>query len=331
MKSNFRIFPEAQSHYAEQVDWLYAYLNIVSLVFSVLILALIVVFSVKFKRKSQDERVPWKHEGFLLEIVGSIIPFVLMMVMFVWGTKLYFHHRVPPEDSMEILVTGKQWMWKVQHPNGRKEINELHVPVGVPIKLTMTSEDVIHSFFIPNLRIKQDVLFGRYTRLWFEANKVGNSHLFCAEYCGTEHSRMVGTVYIMPSSEYDDWVSGESALANVSPVEAGEKLFASQGCIGCHFNGSQPDGGKGLQGPSMVGVFGHEIGMQSGDLILADEDYLRRSIVNPNADIVKGFKPNLMPFLAAQLTEQQIFHLIEYIKSLKASEDTAEESGNAGS
>jgi cytochrome c oxidase subunit 2 len=331
MNSSFRTFPEAQSHYAEQVDWLYAYLNIVSLVFSVLILALIIVFSVKFKRKSQDDRVPWKHEGFLLEIVGSVIPFVLIMVMFVWGTKLYFHHRVPPEDAMEILVTGKQWMWKIQHPNGRKEINELHVPVGVPVKLTMTSEDVIHSFFIPNLRIKQDVLFGRYTRLWFEANKVGNSHLFCAEYCGTEHSRMVGTVYIMPPSEYDDWVSGESALANVSPVEAGEKLFTTQGCIGCHFNGSQPDGGKGLQGPSMVGVFGHEIGMQSGDLILADEDYLRRSIVNPNADIVKGFKPNLMPFLAAQLTEQQIFHLIEYIKSLKASEDTALKSGNAGS
>ncbi|MFT5123726.1 MAG: cytochrome c oxidase subunit 2 [Kiritimatiellia bacterium] len=329
MKTSFRTFPEAQSQYAEQVDWLYAYLNIVSLVFCVLVMVLIIVFAVKFKRKSQDDRVPWKHEGFMLEIVGSVVPFFLIMVMFVWGTKLYFNHRVPPEDAMEILVTGKQWMWKIQHPNGRKEINELHVPVGVPIKLTMTSEDVIHSFFIPNLRIKADVLFGRYTRIWFNADKTGNSHLFCAEYCGTEHSKMVGTVYIMPASEYEDWVSGESGLANVSPVEAGEALFAVN-CASCHHNGSESESVI-KTGPSMVGLFGREEEMKTGEKIMVDEDYLHRSIMNPAADIVKGFTNVQMPMMGGQLTEQQIFHLIEYIKSLKASDDTAKQSGNAGS
>lgn len=331
MNFSFPTFPEAQSKYAEQVDWLYAYLNAVTFFFTILVTVLIVVFVTKYKRKSQDDRVPWQHEGKWLEITGSVIPFFLAMVMFFWGAKLHFNNRIAPEDAMEILVTGKQWMWKVQHPNGKREINELHVPVNQPIKLTMTSEDVIHSFYIPNLRIKQDVLFGRYTRVWFEADKVGNSHLFCAEFCGTEHSAMVGTVYIMSEPDYQAWLTGEGAMAGDSPVEAGEKLFSSLGCIGCHHNGTQPET-PALQGPSLVGAFGREEEMNNGEKLIVDEDYLLESIVNPNAKIVKPYRENIMPTFKGQVTETQLMQLIEYIKSLKGGEQTAEQkTGAAGS
>ena len=334
MKFSFPTFPEAQSEYAVQVDWLYAYLNAVTAFFTVLIAVLVVVFVVKYKRKDQNDRVRHEHEGKWLEIVGSVIPFFLAMVMFFWGAKLHFNNRIAPENAMEVLVTGKQWMWKIQHPNGKREINELHVPVNQPVKLTMTSEDVIHSFFIPNLRIKQDVLFGRYTRIWFEANKVGNSHLFCAEFCGTEHSVMGGTVYVMSQADYQAWLSGEGGETGASPIEAGEELFNNTlGCATCHFNGTQPDSVKErLIAPTLVGIFGTEEELNNGEKILVDEDYLRESILNPNAKIVKGMQePSLMTPYKGQLTETQLMQVIEYIKSLKGGAESAEtESGASG-
>jgi cytochrome c oxidase subunit 2 len=328
MNFSFPTFPEAQSKYAQHVDWLYAYLNAVTVFFTILIAALVIAFVVKYRRKGQDDRVPHEHEGKWLEIVGSVIPFALAMVMFFWGAKLHFNNRIAPDNAMEILVTGKQWMWKIQHPNGKREINELHVPAGQPIKLTMTSEDVIHSFYVPNLRIKQDVLFGRYTRIWFEADKVGNSHLFCAEFCGTEHSVMVGTVYVMPPAEYQAWLTGEGGVAGESPIEAGEKLFTSLGCVGCHFNGTQPETPP-LQGPSLAGVFGREEELNNGEMITVDEDYLRESILNPNAKIVKPYRENIMPTFKGQVTESQLMQIIEYMKSLEGGAKTAESKQSA--
>ena len=211
------------------------------------------------------------------------------MVIFVWGAVLYFEMARPPDNAHEVFVVGKQWMWKLQHLEGRREINELHVPIGQPVKLTMTSEDVIHSFYVPAFRMKHDVLPGRYTTAWFEATKVGEYHLFCAEYCGTEHSGMIGRIVVMEPADYQAWLSEAGAdwagrcgrrpaapAAAVSPAAAGEALFTQKGCATCH----QPQGGA--LGPSLVGLYGKPVTLQDGSEVVADEAYLRESILNPD-------------------------------------------------
>lgn len=215
------LMPKANSSYASQVDALYWYLNIVTAFFTILIATLVVFFCIKYRRRSEDERPEEIHGNNFLEIFWSVVPFLFMLVMFVWGTTLHYKATHPPEDAMEILVTGKQWMWKVQHPNGKREINDLHVPQGRPIQLTITSEDVIHSYYIPVQRLKRDAVPGRYTTYWFEAKDQGQYHIFCAEYCGAEHSMMKGTMHVMSQSDYDAWLeTGYNAPTMDIPLEA---------------------------------------------------------------------------------------------------------------
>jgi cytochrome c oxidase subunit 2 len=231
------------------------------------------------------------------------------MVMFTWGAKVFFDAYRPPVGAMEINIVGKQWMWKAQHMDGSREINELHVPVGRPVKLIMGSEDVLHSFYIPAFRVKADVIPGRYNVLWFTATKPGQYHLFCAEYCGTKHSGMIGSIYAMEPSEFQTWLSG--GPRSDSPAAAGEKLFTDLVCISCHRDDAA------ARGPQLKGLFGHTVRLQGGATATADEAYIRESIVNPQAKIVDGFQP-IMPTFQGMVSEEQLLQLIAYIRSLGA-------------
>ena len=320
MHSKLPLFPEQASTLAAQVDLLYFFLIGISLFFGLLIATLLVVFAVRFRRRPGN--VPEQiHGSTALELAWSIIPFGLTMIIFVWGAVLYFQMSRPPDNAHEVFVVGKQWMWKLQHLEGRREINELHVPIGQAVKLTMTSEDVIHSFYVPAFRMKADVLPGRYTTTWFQATKVGEYHLFCAEYCGTEHSGMIGRIVVMEPAEYQAWLSqsgapgaapasGAAQPASVSPLAAGEALFRAKACSTCH----QPQGGA--LGPSLVGIYGKTVKLQDGSEVTVDDNYLRESILNPTAKLVAGFQP-VMPTFQGQLDEDQVMQLIQYIKSLK--------------
>jgi cytochrome c oxidase subunit 2 len=275
--------------------------------FSVLIATLIVFFMIRYRRRHADEVGAAIHGSLALEMLWTVIPFGITLVMFGWGAKVSFNLHRPPAGAMEIYVVGKQWMWKVQHMDGQREINELHVPVGRPVKLIMGSEDVIHSFYIPAFRVKADVIPGRYNTLWFEATTPGTYHLFCAEYCGTKHSGMVGSIVAMEPAQFQAWLGG--GAASDSPVAAGEKLFTSLACITCHVAGPQG------RGPVLTNVFGSKVTLQDGSTVVADEVYLRESIVNPQAKIVAGFQP-IMPTFQGLVTEEQLLQLIAYVRSL---------------
>jgi cytochrome c oxidase subunit 2 len=288
---------------AGEVDALYAFLILVTIVMTGLIFFATFVFAIKYRRKSPNDPPPKPIHGSIpLEIAWSVIPFLVMLVMFAWGTKLYFqNYTPPPSNTLDIYVTGKQWMWKVQYPGGQREINEMHVPTGKPVKLTLASEDVIHSFFIPAFRMKHDVVPGSYQTYWFEATKTGRYHIFCAEYCGTGHSDMGGWVTVMEPKEYEDWLSGGAVVESMG--EQGGKLFAEYGCATCH--------------PSdLRNLFGRPVQLEDGRTVIADEAYLRESILNPNAKIVKGSKRDIMPVFQGQINEEGLLQLIVYIKSL---------------
>lgn len=308
MLGNFPLFPEGASTFADRVDALYFYLVAVSVFFTALIFLTILYFAVKYRRRSAEERPPAIHGSLKLEILWSVIPFLFTVVMFAWGASIFFDIRRPPAQAENIFVVGKQWMWKIQHPTGPREINELHVPVGRAIKLTMTSEDVIHSFYIPAFRVKQDVLPGRYSTLWFEANKVGEYHLFCAEYCGTKHSAMIGRVVVLEPADYETWLSGGPPPESMEA--AGEKLFEQEQCHTCH----RP--GPGMRGPLLDEVYGSRVALASGETVVADEAYLRESILQSSARVVAGYQA-VMPTFQGQLSEEQVLQLIAYIKSLK--------------
>jgi len=316
MQTDFPLFPDQASSFAFHVDALYFGILALCVFFALLVVILVVIFAIKYQRKSDDE-VPRQIAGHLgLEIFWTAIPAVLALGVFVWATVLYFHLITPPPNAMEIYVVGKQWMWKLQHPEGKKEINELHVPLGESVRLTMTAEDVLHSFYIPAFRVKKDVVPGRYTNLWFKATQVGSYHLFCAEFCGTEHSRMIGTVHVLEPQDYEAWLTGGTAN---EPMEvAGERLFEQYACHTCH----KMDGTG--RGPSLVGLFGKTVALEGGGTALVDEAYIRESILNPSAKIMAGYKP-IMPTFKGQISEEGIIQLIAYIKSLKAPELTSME------
>jgi cytochrome c oxidase subunit 2 len=318
MLERLGLMPPQASTVASQVDLLYAFLILVTAFFSILIAGAVIGLSIKYRRRSDHDRTPHIHGSTALEIAWSIIPFGITMIMFFWGAQLFVALKRPPDDALQVNVVGKQWMWKLQHLEGRREINELHVPLGRPVKLTLTSEDVIHSFYVPAFRIKQDAVPGRYTTTWFEATKVGSYHLFCAEYCGTVHSGMIGKIVVMDPADYQAWLSGEGvtgagvANASTGPVSvtaAGEGLFGQLGCATCH----QAAGGA--LGPSLVGVAGKDVALDGGGRATADDDYLRESILTPQSKVVAGFKP-VMPTFKGQVSEEQILQLIAYIKSL---------------
>ena len=307
-----RLFlPEAASTLADQTDALLLFWLGVSLFFALLIAGLIVVFMVRYRRRPGVDHAPDAHGSLLLEATWTAIPFVIAMVLFFWGASIYAKIRLVPADAMQIDVVGKQWMWKLQHMEGRREIDELHVPVGRPVKLVMTSEDVIHSFYVPAFRVKQDVIPGRYSSVWFEATKPGTYHLFCAEYCGTLHSRMIGRIVVMEPAAFEAWLAGETPGAGNLPVAAaGEALFRAQGCGTCH----RADGSG--QGPPLAGVFGRTVALDGGATVVADETYLRESIMNPTAKLVAGYKP-LMPTYQGLLSEEDVMRLVAYVKTLK--------------
>ena len=307
MKEGFPLFPQQASSLAGRVDALYFYLIAVSVIFTVLIALSILYFAIKYRRRSESE-LPRGVEGSLkLEIAWSVIPLVIALSFFVWGARIYFAINRPPNDALEVSVVGKQWMWKFQHADGQREINELHVPVGRPVRLTMASEDTIHSFYVPAFRIKRDVLPGRLSTMWFQATRTGRFHLFCAEYCGTKHSGMIGWVEVMDPVEFQAWLAGGSGSESLA--SAGSKLFAQHACNTCH----RPD--SLARGPNLEGLFGKTVALQDGRTVTVDETYIRESIVMPNAKIVAGFQP-IMPTFQGLISEEGLLQLVAYVKSL---------------
>lgn len=301
------LFPQQAGTLARDVDFLVLAWTVISIFFASLICVLLLYFFVRFRRRHDNERGIPERASWPLEITWSVIPTVIALFMFAWGAKVFFDISRPPGEAIEYFATGKQWMWKIQHPSGAREINDLHIPVGVPIKLTMTSEDVIHSFFVPAFRVKQDVLPGQYTTIWFEATKPGKYHLFCTEYCGAEHSKMIGSVYVMEADEYEAWLGGGPATQ--PPAELGRELFANLACNTCHGEGD------GARGPNLDGLYGSEVELATGRTVMADENYLRNSILSPGSQMVAGYQP-LMPTFQGQVSEEQLNQLIAYIKSL---------------
>ncbi len=306
MWENLPLWPVKASSQAAQVDALFIFLLLITVFFSVLIFTMILVFAIRFRKAAHP--VAEQIEGSTpLELTWTLIPLGISLCIFVWGAVIYFNEQRPPADAMDIYVVGKQWMWKIQHLEGQREINELHVPVNRDIRLIMTSQDVIHSFYIPAFRLKQDVVPGRYGTLWFRAIKPGNYHVFCAEYCGTMHSGMIGQVVVMEAAQYEAWQSGGGAEGSLSAT--GQKLFQELGCSTCHRFDTQG------RGPNLVGVFGKPVLLDDGRTVTADENYIRESILNPGAKIVGGFK-NIMPTFQNIVSEEQLISLVAYIKSL---------------
>ena len=314
MQSWIPLVPDSASTLSWQVDALYFYLSGVTLFFALLISAVLIFFVIRYRRRTPYE-IPRPIAGsHKLETVWTIVPFIIAMTIFGWGAHVYFQQYKPPANAIEVYVVGKQWMWKLQHATGQREINELHVPVGRKIKLIMTSEDVIHDFFVPAFRTKADVVPGRYTMLWFEPTTPGRYHLFCAEYCGMNHSGMIGTVIVMEQREFDDWLSGNTS--NMTPATAGQQLYQTLGCASCH--GANGEGGR---GPTLAGVFGNNTALQNGQTVRVDEAYVRESILTPQAKLVAGFGP-IMPTFQGQISEDQLLQLVAYIKSLHAAGQT---------
>jgi len=323
MFDNFPLWPQRASTAAGSVDALFIFLLIVSGLMTLLIFVAVLYFAARYRYRPG---VPAEQiEGSIpLELTWSIIPLGVFMVIFAWGAVVYFKSRTPPRDSTEVYVVAKQWMWKLEHAEGQREINELHVPVGRDVKLIMTSQDVIHSFFVPEFRMKQDVLPGRYTVAWFHATKVGTYHLFCTQYCGTQHSGMIGSIVVMDPAQYEAWMSG----GNTGPLSAtGEKIFAELGCATCHRSDTQG------RGPNLQGLFGSPVQLEDGRIVTADENYVRESILDPGAKVVKGFRP-VMPTFQGLVSEEQLNALVAYVKSLAqpgaAGTKTAQSSGAPG-
>jgi len=306
-KSPFiNILPPQAATNSGQVDGLFWFLNFITLLFTLLVVAAIVTFAVKYRRGAHADRSNAPLENLPLEIAWTAIPLLLCFVIFGWGAVIFFRNANVPKGAMNIYVVGKQWMWKVQQPSGRWEQNEIHVPVGVPVQLTMTSEDVLHDFFIPAFRLKADVIPGRYTSYWFEATKPGKYHLYCAEYCGTFHSKMGGTVIVQEKADYERWL--KSGNVQKSRAVAGEKLFRQYGCSGCHGLNSS------VKAPLLEGIYGRGRALEDGSFVIGDDRYLRDSIYLPQKEVRAGFKP-IMPTFKGRMSEADVLQIIDYIKS----------------
>jgi cytochrome c oxidase subunit II len=309
MWSGTPLFPESASTMSGRVDALYFFLLAVGVFFSLLIAGLIVVYAVRYRRRAPASVGAVVQGGTRLEIAWIVIPSLITVVIFVWGASIFFAMSRPPEETLNIYVVGKQWMWKFQHLDGQREINELHVPVGRAVKLIMTSEDVVHDVFVPAFRVKADVLPGRYTALWFQATRPGRYRLFCSQYCGTRHSAMTGEVVVMEPTEFQAWLSGGAAEGSLA--SGGERLFADLACNTCH----RPDAAG--RGPVLVGLFGKTVTTQGGERVTVDEAYIRESILHPSAKIAAGYQP-IMPTFQGLVSEEQLLQLVEYVKSLQA-------------
>jgi cytochrome c oxidase subunit 2 len=308
MDQTFHFLPQSASTQSPAVDALTVALLAVTLFFTLLIAGLVIYFALRYRRKAVGPRALMQDPGhskaaLTVEVVWTVIPLIMVVFMFLFGAHVFVRMVQAPASATEIHVVGKQWMWTIQHPTGAAEKNYLHVPMGQPVKLILTSEDVIHDFAIPAFRIKQDVIPGRYTSEWFQATKAGKYHIFCDQYCGAGHDTMIGTVEVMEPAQYTAWLAGHST--DESPQVMGEKLFAQYGCVTCHAS----------RGPTMAGLYGRMVDVGNGKKVLADEEYLRGAILEPTRQLVNGYQP-IMPSFKAQLTEEQVIDLIAYIKSL---------------
>jgi cytochrome c oxidase subunit 2 len=309
MQSGIQLFPVQASTLASQVDNLYFFVLAVTAFFALLVVVLVLYFAIKY-RDDTGEKVGAPITGSIpLEIGWSLVPFFVAMGIFVWATVVFFQIVRPPDQTLDIYSTGKRWMWRFQHVDGQREINQLHVPVGRPVKVTFTSEDVLHDIYIPAFRVKADAIPGRYSSIWFTPTKTGEYHLFCAEYCGTRHSGMIGTVYVMQPEEYQRWLTSGGLTGTMA--QRGEQLFQQLACTTCHLTD-----GRG-RGPSLVGLFGSPVPLSNGQSVTADETYIRESILTPQMKLVNGYQP-LMPTFQGLVNEEGLLSLIEYVKSLGA-------------
>jgi cytochrome c oxidase subunit 2 len=312
MLSGLPLFPTQASTLAPEVDNLYFGVLAITAFFALLVVVLAVFFAIKYRDHTGDQVGAPITGSVPLELGWSLIPFFISIGIFVWASIVFFHIVRAPDQTLEVYSTGKRWMWRFQHVDGQREINELHVPVGVPVRVVFTSEDVLHDLFIPAFRVKADAVPGRYSAIWFQATKVGEYHLFCAEYCGTRHSGMIGTVYVMASEDYQAWLStgGGANAGGGTLVQQGEQLFTQLACVTCHVsNGSG-------RGPSLVGVYGSKVTLDNGTMVTADESYLRESILTSQAKTVAGYQ-QLMPTFQGLVNEDGVAGLIEYIKSMQ--------------
>src|SRR5687768_16863268 len=310
--NDFPLFPEQASTVAPLVDALYLGLVAVCGAVSLLIWIAIFYLAIKYRRRPDNELAQEQEPPVILEMTWTIVPTIIFIGIFVAGAWVFFRIQRVPANAIEVYATGRQWMWKFQHPSGQREINTLHVPVNRPIKITLASEDVIHSLWFPYFRVKNDVLPNRYRTMWFEATKTGKFHIFCAEYCGTQHSGMIGWVIVMEPTEYQRWLAGgaEGSLAS-----QGEKLFAKYACNTCHMNEA------GARGPVLAGIYNKTRPLADGRSVVADDNYIRESILNPAAKVAAGFAP-IMPAFQGQLNEEDLLRLLAYVKSVGAGQPT---------
>lgn len=308
--------PPAKSTMAQEVDTLFWFVHISSLVLTIGILIAIVYFVIKYRRKSENEVTPVITHNNKLEVTWSVIPLIIVLLLFGWGFQTFVNLTTPPDDAYEVQITAQRWFWIAQYENGAQSRNEVHVPAGRPVKLIMQSNDVIHSFYVPDYRIKQDVLPNRYTQVWFQVDEPGESIVFCTEYCGTDHSNMDARVIVHEQDDFDNWLAenegGGSQPDDMSPAEWGEQLVQENACLACH----SVDGSEDLQGPTWQGLFGHEVELSDGSTVTADENYIRESILEPGAKIVEGYNNVMSPY-QGQLNDEQISAIIEYIKTLE--------------
>lgn len=307
------MMPTQATEIAKNVDSLYTFLLVSSFIACVIVIGGMIYFVLKYKRQTNNDKTAYITHNAALEFLWSFIPFLIFIGVFGWGWYIYHQMRSMPENALEVHVTGKQWSWEMEYKNGYKLANELVVPVDRDVKVILTSTDVLHSFFVPSFRIKQDAVPGRYTAVWFKANKLGDYHLFCTEFCGTAHSSMIGKVKVVSQEDFDQFLAKSAEEAGISLAEKGKKLFALKACSSCH---SVADDSRKV-GPSLFRLFGREEPLSTGDKIKADENYLRESILNPNAKIVNGFTPGVMPAFQGQLNESEVNALVEYLKELK--------------
>ena len=309
MYSGIPLFPQQGSTLAADVDALYFFITAVTAFVAILVTIVVIYFAAKYSTNDPLKVGARIHGSIPLELAWSIIPFLVTIVIFVWSANVFFDLQRPPDQTLEIYATGKRWMWKFQHLDGQNEINELHVPAGRPVKITFTSEDVLHSLFFPAFRTKADAIPGRYSTVWFTPTLVGEHHIFCAEYCGTNHSGMVGKVIVMDQTAYEAWLTGN--VSGASLAARGERLFSDLACNTCHLSD-----GRG-RGPSLANKFGAAERLANGATVAIDEAYVRESILTPQSKLVDGYQP-LMPTFQGLVSEENVMALVEYVKSLRA-------------
>jgi len=306
--TNFALFPPEASKLAPQMDALLFFEILVSLVGLTIVILLVTTFCILYSKGRHPVAVQIEGST-VLEATWTIIPLGLFLIVFVWGALLYFRIYNPPTNAMNIYVVGKQWMWKAEHPGGQHEINALHVPTGRPVQLTMISQDVFHSFSIPDFRVKREVIPGRYSTVWFQATTPGTYHIFCTQYCGTNHSVMIGEVTVLTPDDYAKWT--QESTSGTSLAQNGERLFASMGCNACH------SGSAAARGPNLSGVYGSKLQLTNGSEVVVNDAYLRDAILNPSQHITAGYAP-IMPTYQGQISEDGLIDLVEYVKGLQS-------------